>query len=119
MSGQSVTIPDDQAFASFKAECLCEEGWNMTYNKGVVTVWAQSLEEGKSIHKIKVRQFNHTGMNRTFCALLLGIRYWWGIMVWMWSCGNSTKTEGKGSDRKPCCIIQLAGKCSHLNSHMI
>lgn len=98
MSGQTVTIPDDQAFASFKAECLCEEGWNMTYNKGVVTVWAQSLEEGKSIHKIKVRQFNHTGMNRTFCALLLGIRYWWGIMesgvdVVMW---QQYKDRGEG-----------------------
>lgn len=60
MSGQTVTIPDDRAFASFKAECLCEEGWNMTYSKGGITVWTQALEEGKSVHKIKVRlQNNH------------------------------------------------------------
>uniref|UniRef100_A0A8C5ERA7 START domain-containing protein n=1 Tax=Gouania willdenowi TaxID=441366 RepID=A0A8C5ERA7_GOUWI len=55
MSGHSVTIPDDQAFASFKAECLCEEDWTTTYNKGGITVWVQAVEEGKSIHKIKVR----------------------------------------------------------------
>lgn len=54
MSGQGVTIPDDRAFASFKAECLYEEGWTVTYNKGGITVWAQGLEEGKTIHKMKV-----------------------------------------------------------------
>ncbi|CAL8335016.1 unnamed protein product [Boreogadus saida] len=53
MSGGSVAIPDDQAFASFKAECLCEEGWNVTYNKSGTTVWIQSLDEEKSLHKIK------------------------------------------------------------------
>ncbi|XP_029027961.1 START domain-containing protein 10 [Betta splendens] len=53
MSGQSVTIPDDRAFASFKAECLCEEGWSLTYNKGNITVWSQGLEEGRSVHKMK------------------------------------------------------------------
>lgn len=54
MSGRTVTIPDDRAFASFKAEGLCEEGWSMNHNKGGITVWTQALEEGKSIHKIKV-----------------------------------------------------------------
>lgn len=54
MSAQSVNIPDDRAFASFKAECLCEEGWSLTYNKGPTTVWTHGLEEGKSVHKIKV-----------------------------------------------------------------
>ncbi|KAM8853787.1 START domain-containing protein 10 isoform 1-T2 [Synchiropus picturatus] len=53
MSGRTVTIPDDRAFASFKAECLDEEGWSTTYSKGGVTVWTQGLEEGKSVHKIK------------------------------------------------------------------
>uniref|UniRef100_A0A8C5CT84 START domain-containing protein 10 n=1 Tax=Gadus morhua TaxID=8049 RepID=A0A8C5CT84_GADMO len=51
----SVAIPDDQAFASFKAECLCEEGWNVTYNKSGTTVWIQSLDEERSLHKIKCR----------------------------------------------------------------
>ncbi|KAI4815707.1 hypothetical protein KUCAC02_005842, partial [Chaenocephalus aceratus] len=55
MSGQTVTIPDDRAFASFKAECLCEEGWSINHNKGGITVFTQGLEEGKSIHKIKCR----------------------------------------------------------------
>lgn len=49
-----MTIPDDPAFASFKAECLCEEGWTVTYNKGGITVWEQGLEEGRTIHKMKV-----------------------------------------------------------------
>ncbi|KAM6933417.1 START domain-containing protein 10 isoform 1-T2 [Xenentodon cancila] len=53
MSAQTVTIPDDQAFASFKVECLCEDGWIMTYNHRGVTVWTQALEEGKSVHKMK------------------------------------------------------------------
>lgn len=55
MSGDGVTIPDDRAFASFKAECLCEEGWTLTYNKSGITVWTQSMDEEKSIHKIKCR----------------------------------------------------------------
>ena len=55
MSGHAVTIPDDRAFASFKAECLCEEGWSKNFEKGGITVWTQGLEEGKSVHKIKVR----------------------------------------------------------------
>ncbi|MED6265487.1 hypothetical protein CHARACLAT_025964, partial [Characodon lateralis] len=58
MSGQTVTIPDDSAFASFKAECLCEEGWSLSYSKGGTTVWTQGLEEGKSVHKIKVRRLS-------------------------------------------------------------
>ena len=59
MSGGSVAIPDDRAFASFKAECLCEEGWNVTYNKSGTTVWIQSLDEEKSLHKIKVSSTKH------------------------------------------------------------
>ncbi len=55
-------IPDDQAFASFKAECLCEEGWSERYNKRGITVWSQDLEEGKSVHKIKVRLFKTPGI---------------------------------------------------------
>lgn len=55
MSDQAVTIPDDRAFASFKSECLCEEGWTIKYNKDGMTVWIQRLEEGKSVHKFKCR----------------------------------------------------------------
>ena len=55
MSGEGVLIPDDRAFANFKAECLCEEGWGLTYNKAGTTVWTQVLESEKSPHKIKVR----------------------------------------------------------------
>lgn len=54
MSGQqTVTIPDDQAFGSFKAECVCEDGWIDTYNKRGITVWSQEVD--KSVHKIKCR----------------------------------------------------------------
>lgn len=49
-----MSIPDDRAFASFKAECLSEEGWQLTHNKRGVTVWIQDMEEGKSVHRIKV-----------------------------------------------------------------
>lgn len=54
MSGQrAVSIPDDRAFASFKAECLCEDGWTNTYSKHGITVWSQEVDN--SVHKIKVR----------------------------------------------------------------
>lgn len=33
----------------------------MTYSKGGITVWTQALEEGKSVHKIKVRLQNNHG----------------------------------------------------------
>lgn len=52
----SVSIPDDGAFASFKSECLCEEGWSEKYDKRGVTVWSQFLEN--SVHKIKVQLLN-------------------------------------------------------------
>ncbi|KAG7278938.1 hypothetical protein CRUP_036589 [Coryphaenoides rupestris] len=55
MSVETVAIPDDRAFASFKAECLCEEGWTVTYNKSGITVWIQNVDEEKSLHKIKCR----------------------------------------------------------------
>lgn len=61
MSGRTVTIPDDRAFASFKAECLCEEGWLLTHNKRGIKVWIQDMEEGKSVHRIKVRAPPHQG----------------------------------------------------------
>ncbi|XP_041651827.1 START domain-containing protein 10 [Cheilinus undulatus] len=53
MSDQAVTIPDDRAFASFKSECLNEEGWNIRYSKEGMTVWTQCLEVGKSVHRFK------------------------------------------------------------------
>lgn len=72
MSGQqTVTIPDDQAFASFKAECLCEDGWIDTYNKRGITVWSQEVDN--SVHKIKVR--------RTICLIV--------------ACNVCTKNEGQ------------------------
>lgn len=75
MSGQTVTIPDDQAFASFKAECLCEEGWSTTYCKGGITVLTQVLEEGKSIHKIKCRMICKDVSAATMYDVLHDIEY--------------------------------------------
>ncbi|CAN9511320.1 unnamed protein product [Ophioblennius macclurei] len=75
MSGQSVTIPDDRAFASFKAESLCEEGWTSSYNKGGITVWTQVLEEGKSIHKIKCRMICKDVSAETMYDVLHDIEY--------------------------------------------
>lgn len=102
MSGHTVTIPDDQAFASFKAECLCEEGWSTTYNKGIVTVLTQVLEEGKSIHKIKVRKPDRYKYNffREFLSDIYSSIHGnkWKA-VWIWSCSNSTK--GKGRHKNP------------------
>lgn len=63
MSGQqTVTIPDDQAFGSFKAECLCEDGWIETYNKRGITVWSQEVDN--SVHKIKV---NYMFIHKIHC----------------------------------------------------
>uniref|UniRef100_A0A3Q1EAP1 START domain-containing protein 10 n=1 Tax=Acanthochromis polyacanthus TaxID=80966 RepID=A0A3Q1EAP1_9TELE len=75
MSAQTVTIPDDRAFASFKAECLCEEGWSMTYTKGAIVVWTQSLEEGKSVHKIKCRMICKDVSAETMYDVLHDIEY--------------------------------------------
>ncbi|KAJ3590306.1 hypothetical protein NHX12_008259 [Muraenolepis orangiensis] len=75
MSGGSVAIPDDQAFASFKAECLCDEGWNMTYNKSGVTVWIQSLDEEKSLHKIKCRMVSNDVSAETMYDVLHDTEY--------------------------------------------
>lgn len=75
MSGQTVTIPDDRAFASFKAECLCEEGWSINHNKGGITVFTQGLEEGKSIHKMKCRMVCKDVSAETMYDVLHDIEY--------------------------------------------
>ncbi|XP_058490788.1 START domain-containing protein 10 [Solea solea] len=75
MSGHTVTIPDDRAFASFKAECLYEEGWSMSCNKGGITVWTQGLEEGKSVHKIKCRMVSKDVSAETMYDVLHDIEY--------------------------------------------
>uniref|UniRef100_A0A3Q1ARG1 START domain-containing protein n=1 Tax=Amphiprion ocellaris TaxID=80972 RepID=A0A3Q1ARG1_AMPOC len=75
MSAQTVSIPDDRAFASFKAECLCEEGWSMTYTKSGIVVWTQSLEEGKSVHKIKCRMICKDVSAETMYDVLHDIEY--------------------------------------------
>ncbi|XP_068172704.1 START domain-containing protein 10 [Antennarius striatus] len=75
MSGQAVTIPDDRAFASFKAECLCEEGWSVTCNKRNITVWVKDMEEGKSIHRIKCRMVCKDVSAETMYDVLHDIEY--------------------------------------------
>ncbi|TKS81166.1 START domain-containing protein 10 [Collichthys lucidus] len=75
MSGQTVTIPDDRAFASFKSECLCEEGWSMNYTKRGITVWSQGLEEGKSVHKIKCQMVCKDVSAETMYDVLHDIEY--------------------------------------------
>lgn len=66
MSGQrAVSIPDDRAFASFKAECLCEDGWINTYSKHGITVWSQEVDN--SVHKIKVRPSICSNTNPKIC----------------------------------------------------
>lgn len=51
---ESVQVPDDQDFRSFRSECEAQEGWNLTYSKAGVAVWVQALEMERSLHKIKV-----------------------------------------------------------------
>ncbi|XP_077423047.1 START domain-containing protein 10 [Vanacampus margaritifer] len=75
MSGRNVTIPDDRVFASFKSECLSDEGWSVTYNKGGITVWSQALEEGKSVHKIKCRMVSKDVSAETMYDVLHDIEY--------------------------------------------
>ncbi|XP_078062086.1 START domain-containing protein 10-like [Mustelus asterias] len=55
MAKDSVQIPDDLDFRSFRDECRSESGWTMKYNKPGITVWIQMMEEDKSSHKIKCR----------------------------------------------------------------
>lgn len=51
---ESVQVPDDQDFRSFRSECEAEVGWNLTYSKAGVSVWVQALEMDRTLHKIKV-----------------------------------------------------------------
>lgn len=50
----SVQVPDDQDFRSFRSECEAEAGWNLTYSKAGVSVWVQAVEMDRALHKIKV-----------------------------------------------------------------
>uniref|UniRef100_A0A8C6RJK8 StAR related lipid transfer domain containing 10 n=1 Tax=Nannospalax galili TaxID=1026970 RepID=A0A8C6RJK8_NANGA len=52
---ESVQVPDDQDFRSFRSECEAEVGWNLTYSKAGVSVWVQALEMDRPLHKIKCR----------------------------------------------------------------
>ncbi|XP_060032854.1 START domain-containing protein 10 isoform X1 [Erinaceus europaeus] len=51
----SVQVPDDQDFRSFRSECEAEAGWNLTYSKAGVSVWVQAVEVDRPLHKIKCR----------------------------------------------------------------
>ncbi|XP_032345211.1 START domain-containing protein 10 isoform X3 [Camelus ferus] len=51
----SVQVPDDQDFRSFRSECEAEAGWNLTYSKAGVSVWVQAMEMDRTLHKIKCR----------------------------------------------------------------
>lgn len=68
-------IPDDRAFAGFKAECICEDGWTLTYNKAGITVWTQGLQEEKSLHKIKCRMVCKDVSAETMYDVLHDIEY--------------------------------------------
>lgn len=50
----SVQVPDDQDFRSFRSECEAQTGWNLTYSKAGVSVWVQAMEMDRTLHKIKV-----------------------------------------------------------------
>lgn len=50
----SVQVPDDQDFRSFRSECEAEAGWNLTYSKAGVSVWVQAVQMDRTLHKIKV-----------------------------------------------------------------
>lgn len=50
----SVQVPDDQDFRSFRSECEAQAGWNLTYSKAGVSVWVQAVEMDRTLHKIKV-----------------------------------------------------------------
>ncbi|OBS70530.1 hypothetical protein A6R68_00922 [Neotoma lepida] len=55
---ESVQVPDDQDFRSFRSECEAEVGWNLTYSKAGVSVWVQAVEMDRTLHKIKVSTLN-------------------------------------------------------------
>lgn len=60
---ESVQVPDDQDFRSFRSECEAEVGWNLTYSKAGVSVWVQAMEMDRTLHKIKV------GVHYCTCSL--------------------------------------------------
>lgn len=53
--GETVQIPDDEAFQSFRNDCESTDGWDVTYNKGTVAVWTQPLRNGTFVQKLKTR----------------------------------------------------------------
>lgn len=51
----TVQIPDDLAFASFRQQCESTQGWQQKYSKLGVGVWVQDTSEGKAVHRMKCR----------------------------------------------------------------
>lgn len=66
---ESVQVPDDQDFRSFRSECEAEVGWNLTYSKAGVSVWVQAVEMDRTLHKIKVGLLD--GTCSLHCSLTL------------------------------------------------
>uniref|UniRef100_UPI0035902843 START domain-containing protein 10 n=1 Tax=Myxine glutinosa TaxID=7769 RepID=UPI0035902843 len=52
-SSESVQIPDDAAFSSFRNKCEIHDGWEIRYNKGGLTVWTQDLPNNSAVQKLK------------------------------------------------------------------
>ncbi|XP_072900442.1 START domain-containing protein 10 [Hemitrygon akajei] len=55
MARESVQVPDDVDFTSFREECNSDKGWCLKYKRSGITVWVQMTEEEKALHKIKCR----------------------------------------------------------------
>lgn len=70
---ESVQVPDDQDFRSFRSECEAEVGWNLTYSKAGVSVWVQAVEMDRTLHKIKVGLLD--GTCSLHCSLTLAVGF--------------------------------------------
>ncbi|XP_029463117.1 START domain-containing protein 10-like [Rhinatrema bivittatum] len=57
MALESLQVPDDKAFLSFRTQCESEQGWLSKYSKGGIGIWVQppppQNSKALAVHKIK------------------------------------------------------------------
>uniref|UniRef100_H3B031 START domain-containing protein 10 n=1 Tax=Latimeria chalumnae TaxID=7897 RepID=H3B031_LATCH len=97
--GETVHIPDDADFGSFRDQCESQEGWVSQYNKGGITVWSREPEESHTVQKLKMRITCKDVMAETLYDVLHDTHYrkkWDSNMIETYDIGRLTVNADVG-----------------------
>ncbi|XP_072432861.1 START domain-containing protein 10 isoform X1 [Chiloscyllium punctatum] len=75
MAKETVQVPDDGDFRSFREECHSESGWSLKHDGSGIRVWVQMTEGDRALHRIKCRMFCKDVCSETLYDVLHDAEY--------------------------------------------